>query len=105
SPRAQLRAKRLDRKRPPFLRVKSALFVANPKHPNICFCRGHCFGKSAHALKQSTGITRNAADQKSDFHVASRVRTCPSPLVGSLQGSTFEIAIMNARSITVVFRG
>jgi hypothetical protein len=69
APCAELRSKRLNGKRPPLRQIDGTLFVADTKH--ACGRAGghHCFSEPAHALKQAASFTRNAADQKTDFHV------------------------------------
>src|SRR5215472_5050651 len=69
APRSQSRTKRLNRKRSPLLQIDSTLFIANTKHSHTRICGCYRPSKSADALKESAGLTRNAADQKADSHL------------------------------------
>src|SRR2546430_2748190 len=71
TPRAPLRAKRLNRKGLPVLQIDRALFVANTKNARTRAPARDSLGQSAHALKKSARFARNAVDNETDFHVLS----------------------------------
>src|SRR5260370_7274008 len=80
----ELGRERLNGGRPALMQIDGTLCVADTKNARTRTRARHRFGKSPHTLEQSARFARNAADQKTDFHVfRSRGRSPSSPLVGS----------------------